>query len=262
MGNFRKNLVIVGLLASLAAFCSAQEPKVLTNKDVADMAKEGLGETVIIKVIQASDTNFDLSAAGLDQLQNSGISPNILSAMIKASTKGAPDAMAAANTSGAATAEPAVSPAAPAATANQGKYLLKEGTEVPLKFANDLSSKTASDGDRIEMVLDGDLKVDGVVVAKDGTHAVAVVSNAKKAGMMGKPGELNIQLEHMVAGDNRIRLRGTKGREGESKTGTAVALTVLFGPIGLIKHGKNVEVKAGTPLTAFVDEDIWLPLEN
>jgi hypothetical protein len=33
-------------------------------------------------------------------------------------------------------------------------------------------------------------------------------------------------------------------------------LTVLFGPIGLIKHGKNVEVKAGTPIAAYVDEDI------
>jgi hypothetical protein len=37
-----------------------------------------------------------------------------------------------------------------------------------------------------------------------------------------------------------------------------VALTVLFGPIGLIKHGKNVEVKAGTPLTAYVDDDVPL----
>jgi len=36
-------------------------------------------------------------------------------------------------------------------------------------------------------------------------------------------------------------------------------LTVLFGPIGLIKHGKNVEIPAGTPLTAYVDQDIWLP---
>jgi hypothetical protein len=37
--------------------------------------------------------------------------------------------------------------------------------------------------------------------------------------------------------------------------GTAVALTVLFGPIGLIKHGKNVEIKEGTLLTAYVDQD-------
>ena len=37
----------------------------------------------------------------------------------------------------------------------------------------------------------------------------------------------------------------------EGKVGTSVALTVLFGPLGLIKHGKNVEVKAGTALTGF-----------
>ncbi len=41
-----------------------------------------------------------------------------------------------------------------------------------------------------------------------------------------------------------------------------MALIVLFGPIGLIKHGKNVEVKPGTPLKGFVDEDIQLPADN
>jgi hypothetical protein len=64
-----------------------------------------------------------------------------------------------------------------------------------------------------------------------------------------------LRLEYLIVGDSRMRLRGSKGREGEGKVGTAVALTVLFGPIGLIKHGKNVEIKEGTPLTAYVDQD-------
>jgi hypothetical protein len=76
--------------------------------------------------------------------------------------------------------------------------------------------------------------------------------------MMGKAGELNMRLEHLKAGDVRVRLRGSKGKEGEGKEGATVALTVLFGPIGLIKHGKNVEIKAGTPLAAFVDQDVTL----
>ena len=29
---------------------------------------------------------------------------------------------------------------------------------------------------------------------------------------------------------------------------------VLFGPIGLIKHGKNVDILPGTPLTAHVGQ--------
>ena len=50
-----------------------------------------------------------------------------------------------------------------------------------------------------------------------------------------------------------------KARAGDDKTGATVALTVLFGPLGLIKHGKNIEIKEGTPLTAFVADDITMP---
>ena len=74
--------------------------------------------------------------------------------------------------------------------------------------------------------------------------------------MMGKAGELNMRLDYLKQGDAKIRLRGTKGKEGASGTTSAVVLTVLFGPIGLVKHGKNVEIKAGQPLHAFVSDDI------
>lgn len=155
---------------------------------------------------------------------------------------------------------PAFAADQPAAATN--KLTLKEGTEVHLKFADDLSSKTAEEGDPVNLILDEDLKVGDVIVAKAGAKAVGTITNAKKAGMMGKSGELNMRLEHLTVSDEHVRLRGSKGKEGEGKEGTAVALTVLFGPIGLIKHGKNVEVKAGTPLTAYVDEDIALPPLN
>ncbi len=105
-----------------------------------------------------------------------------------------------------------------------------------------------------------DLKNAGVtVVVQRDSHARATVSHVKKAGMMGKGGELNVQMQYLVTGDNRVRLRGTKGREGENKEGATIVLTLLFGPIGLIKHGKNVDIPAGTPLIAYVDQDIWLP---
>lgn len=153
---------------------------------------------------------------------------------------------------------PAVQPPAPAVEPS-AKLVLKEGTDVKLKFAQDLSSKTATDDDPVNMVLDEDLKVGDVTVCKAGAKALGTVTHAKKAGMMGKGGELNMRLEYLLVGDTRMRLRGTKGKEGEGKVGAAVALTVLFGPIGLIKHGKNVEVKQGTPLLAYVDQDFTVP---
>ena len=148
-----------------------------------------------------------------------------------------------------------VNPNAPDAS---GRYMLRDGTDVNLQFAQDLSSKTASEGDPVTLTLVDDLKVGNIVVAKAGDKAIGEVTKAEKSGMMGKAGDLNIRLNYLKAGDTKIKLRGTKGKEGESGTTGAVVLTVLFGPIGLIKHGKNVEIKQGQSLHAFVGDDIAL----
>jgi hypothetical protein len=146
-----------------------------------------------------------------------------------------------------------------AADAPSGKLVLAEGTDVPLTFDQDLSSKTAAEGDPVVLILAEDLKIGNVVVAKAGARAVGEVTNAKKSGMMGKAGELNIRVDYLKIGETKVHLRGTKGKEGESGTTSAIVLTVLFGPIGLIKHGKNIEIKKGTALKVYVSDDISLP---
>ncbi|MCU1299002.1 MAG: hypothetical protein JWO91_3280 [Acidobacteriaceae bacterium] len=144
-------------------------------------------------------------------------------------------------------------------TASARTASLKQGTEVKLKLRDKLTSKTAVEGDPVNLILDQDLKVGGFTVARAGAVAVGTISHAGKAGMLGKPGDLGLRLEYLKADDSTIRLRGTQGKQGKGKEGTAVALTVLFGPIGLIKHGRNVEFKEGTPLVAYVDQGIELP---
>ena len=112
---------------------------------------------------------------------------------------------------------------------------------------------------RLQLGAAEDLKFGDVVIARKGAIALGTVTNAHKSGMLGKAGELSIRLEYLKTDDQRVRLRGSKGKEGEGAVGATVALTILFGPIGLIKHGHNVEIKQGTPLTAFVDQDYTLP---
>ncbi len=143
--------------------------------------------------------------------------------------------------------------------APSGPLVLREGVDVALKFDQDISSKTAAEGDSVTFVLDDDLKVSGVVVAKAGSKAFGEVTKASKSGMMGKAGDLSIRLTYLKVGDVKVRLRGSKGKEGQSGVTGAVVLTVLFGPIGLIKHGKNVEIKKGTSLAAFVSDDVTIP---
>lgn len=238
-------------------FVSAQTQKALKNSDVVNMTKQGLDPGLIVKAIESSTTDFDISAQGLIDLKTAGVGQPVMEAMIAAQGK-KPSASVEPQHGAATSSGFFADPSKPTCTASGG-CLLGEGTQVALKFVNAVSSKTANEGDPVEFVLDEDLKVgDTVVVAKD-AHAVANVSAAKKAGMLGKPGDLSVQLQYLIAGSSHVRLRGTKGKEGEGKVGATVALTVLFGPIGLIKHGKNVEIAAGTPLTAYVDQDIWLP---
>jgi hypothetical protein len=139
------------------------------------------------------------------------------------------------------------------------KVLLAEGSDVYLAFDQDLSSKTAQEGDTVAFVLTDDLKVGDVVVAKTGCKAVGEVTNAKKSEMMGKGGELNIRLDYLKVGTTKVHLRGTKGGEGNSGVGGAIALTLLVGVFGLLKHGKEVNVQKGTALHAYASEDISLP---
>lgn len=151
-------------------------------------------------------------------------------------------------------------PATPAAPAQPAKLKLREGTEVRLVFAEAISSATSSEGDRINLRVDEAVKVDGITAIPNGAMGVGTVTSAHKRGFMGKAGDLNISLDYVKVGDERVRVRASKGKEGEGRIGSTVALTVLFGPLGLLKRGKDVEIKVGAPITAFVDQDVELPV--
>ena len=142
------------------------------------------------------------------------------------------------------------------------KAVLKEGTEVDLKFAQSLSSKRAAVGDQVQLVLDQDVKAGDVVVVRRGAPASGTVTNAKKAGMMGRGGELSLRVDYLKAGDSRVPLRGMQGKQGADKDGVMVGMVVAFGVIGFMKHGKQAEVKEGTPLKAYVDKDVELVIGN
>ncbi len=72
---------------------------------------------------------------------------------------------------------------------------------------------------------------------------------------MGKPGQLNVRLDYVKIGDVHVHLRASKGEQGKDAVTSTIVLTVLFGPLGLIKHGHDIEIPKGQTVTAYVDED-------
>ena len=113
----------------------------------------------------------------------------------------------------------------------------------------------------MNFTLDQDLKAGDRVVARKGATALGTVTQVRKSGMMGRGGELNLRLEYLKAGDTKIKLRGLQGRQGDNKEGAMIGLTLAFGMVGFLKHGKQAEIKEGTPLKAYVDQDTELVME-
>lgn len=136
--------------------------------------------------------------------------------------------------------------------------MLKEGTELRLQLAQEVSSKTSFPGDPVAFTVADEVSVDNVVVVRAGTHATGEITMAKRSGALGRGGELSIRVDHLNVGGRQIPLRGSKGADGRNQTGKTVALTVAFGGVGLLKHGKNVSFPEGTPLTAYVAESVNL----
>ena len=54
----------------------------------------------------------------------------------------------------------------------------------------------------------------------------------------------------------KIPLRASKASTGDSHMGAMVALTLLFGPLGLLKHGNDVKYPAGTKVTVYTDQQV------
>jgi len=85
---------MTALLLSGTILTAQQKNSPLTNNDVVKMVKSGLPEATIVNTIVTSDTQFDLSSAGLQALSQSGVSGKVVRAMLAAAS---PEDGAAAN---------------------------------------------------------------------------------------------------------------------------------------------------------------------
>jgi hypothetical protein len=165
------------------------------------------------------------------------------------------------------TAAPAETKQAPEGSAQAGSaastaptnVLLREGTVVKLKLLHSLNTKTVALDDPLNFSLAEDIVIDGKSVVKAGAPAIGRVRQAKPARTMGRGAELGLEMQYMKAGRIHVPLRGSQGREGKGKTGEMVALVVVFGLNGLVKHGSEIEVKEGSLFMAYVDQDTNVP---
>jgi hypothetical protein len=124
-----------------------------------------------------------------------------------------------------------------------------------------LNSKTLVTDDPLNFALAEDVMVKGKVVAKAGAVAIGRVRQAQAARTLGRGAQMSLEMQYLKVGRVRVPLRGSQAQSGADKKADTVALVVLFGLSGLIKHGSEIEVKEGSIFTANVDQDTELPLQ-
>lgn len=133
---------------------------------------------------------------------------------------------------------------------------LPRGTEIRMITLRELHSQQAKVGDRFEVEVTEDVRLNGRTVIPAGTRGYGEVTVVKKKGMWGKSGKLETRLLYLQVGDRRIRIGGAAGDRGNTGTVGVVASVALLPLAGFVVTGTSAVIAPGTPTVATLEEDI------
>jgi hypothetical protein len=138
------------------------------------------------------------------------------------------------------------------------RVVFKKGTEVKLRLAESLSSKTSVIGQVVELVLDEDLKAEDVVLASKGARVIGKVTQGKKDEKRRHGKEVAIQLQYVVTPYGHLGLTGEQRGVVRRNVGAIVASTSALGLTGLLLSWsattRNI-MPENTPVVATAADD-------
>lgn len=121
------------------------------------------------------------------------------------------------------------------------------GTEVMVRTLDPMSSTTATTGQKFAVEVDADVVVDGVVVLPAGTRGTGTIVFARKKGMSGRPGALDVRIDSVEGPNGPIKLRASEANRGEDNRRSGVAAGMVFGLIGAAAvQGTDITLPAGS----------------
>ncbi len=139
----------------------------------------------------------------------------------------------------------------------QNTVTLREGQTVKLKLADTLRSKGSKTGDKIRFYVAQDLMgPDGKKLVFKGARAGGTVTEVRRAKRLGRKGVLTFSVDYLIAIDGtRVTLRTEEVKSSNNarrRIGIGAAAVVLS-PAALLFRGRNVTVKPGTIVNAYID---------
>jgi hypothetical protein len=139
-----------------------------------------------------------------------------------------------------------------------GAIVLKKGTEVKIAFAQSLSSKHATIGEKVELRVTEDVRVAEKVAIPKGARAIGIVTTGKKNEKRGNSKDLAVRIDYIVVKEKRIPLTGMQQQKPKTKVSSATAATIGLGLSGLMIYMNQREawIREGTPAIGYIAEDV------
>jgi hypothetical protein len=140
--------------------------------------------------------------------------------------------------------------------ARGGEVLLRGGTEVRVRLLQPISSQSAEEGQAIALETVEEVRVGDEVVVRRMAAAEGRIVRADPRHGFGRRGKLALTIDRVEAVDGSTVPLGTESSfRGDDRYSKAAVVTLLFGPFGILVKGQEVEIPAGTVLTAYVRGD-------
>ena len=149
--------------------------------------------------------------------------------------------------------------AAPAAGA-----ILPANTEILLRMNQEITTQGQgwSEGDTFNMTVAHPVMLGGYVIIPQGTRAVGRISWLTSKGAFGKSGKMDVELEYLELGGQRVALDGTYRQEGEGNTVATVGGVILAGVFAGFITGRSARIPQGRELMATLESDVPVALPN
>jgi len=136
--------------------------------------------------------------------------------------------------------------------------ILRRGTEIKIAFAQSLSSKHATIGEKVELRVTDDVLADGSVAIPKNARVIGTVTTGKKNEKRGNSKDLVVRIDYIVVKERRIPLTGIQQQKSKTNVGAATVATIGLGLSGLLIYMSQREawIREGTPAIGYTAEDV------
>jgi len=143
-----------------------------------------------------------------------------------------------------------------------GNAVLPANTEVLLKMTQEVTTKgrTWKEGDTFKLSVEKDVMLGDYVVIPEGSPAYGRITWLTSKGAFGKSGKMDVELEYVEVGGQKLRLDGNYRQEGEGNTMATVGGVILAGVFAGFITGKSGRIPQGRELMATTEEPIKLAI--